>query len=273
MTLHRTPAARSRASLSFPPAPAPSRPAGRRACSTPARSAARTARRWARRGCGNAIELTRSAAGPGRLPARHRPRLRHRRRWRWRCGRCSAPRPVTMLAWESFGDGWVTDVVKQLKLDAEVRTRRLWRASRISPRIEPAGTSSSPGTAPPGRARARRRLDRRRSHGPHHLRRDSAAFAQATDWPKIDVGTFSWQKALGGEGGHGMLVLSPRAVERLESHAPAAAAAQDLPADQERQAERRHLQGRDDQHAVDARGRGLAVRARMGRACSAASPR
>jgi phosphoserine aminotransferase len=125
-------------------------------------------------------------------------------------------RPVTMLAWESFGQGWVTDVAKQLKLDAEIRTADYGRICDVGG-IDPArdvvftwnGTTS--GVRVPN---ADWIADDRT--GLSICDATSAAFAQDIDWSKIDVGTFSWQKALGGEAAHGMLVLSPRAVERLE---------------------------------------------------------
>ena len=126
------------------------------------------------------------------------------------------PRPVTMLAWESFGAGWVTDVAQQLKLDAEIRTADYGEICDLTG-VDPAsdvvfawnGTTS--GVRVPNAdwiAADRTRLS--------ICDATSAAFAQNIDWAKIDVGTFSWQKALGGEAAHGMLVLSPRAVERLE---------------------------------------------------------
>jgi phosphoserine aminotransferase len=126
-------------------------------------------------------------------------------------------RPVTMLAWVSFGAGWVTDVAKQLKLDAEVRTADYGDIADLSG-IDPAtdvvftwnGTTSGV-RVPNGDWIAADRT------GLTICDATSAAFAQDIDWSKIDVGTFSWQKALGGEAAHGMLVLSPRAVERLES--------------------------------------------------------
>ena len=126
------------------------------------------------------------------------------------------PRPVTMLAWESFGAGWVTDVAKQLELDAEVRTADYGAICNLDG-IDPAsdivftwnGTTS--GVRVPN---ADWIADDR--GGLTLCDATSAAFAQKIDWAKIDVGTFSWQKALGGEAAHGMLVLSPRAVERLE---------------------------------------------------------
>jgi phosphoserine aminotransferase len=129
-------------------------------------------------------------------------------------------RPVTMLAWESFGAGWVTDVARQLKLDAEIRTAPYGEICELSG-IDPAsdlvftwnGTTSgvrvpNADWIAPDRA------------GLSICDATSAAFAQDIDWAKIDVGTFSWQKALGGEAAHGMLVLSPRAVERLEAGSP-----------------------------------------------------
>jgi len=126
------------------------------------------------------------------------------------------PRQVTMLAWESFGAGWVTDVAKQLKLDAEIRTADYGQLPDLSA-IDPAsdivftwnGTTS--GVRVPGADWIA--ADRT---GLSICDATSGAFAQDIDWAKIDAGTFSWQKALGGEAAHGMLVLSPRAVERLE---------------------------------------------------------
>jgi phosphoserine aminotransferase len=125
-------------------------------------------------------------------------------------------RPVTMLAWESFGAGWVTDVAKQLKLDAQIRTAGYGEIADLSG-IDPArdlvftwnGTTSGV-RVPNGDWISADRT------GLSICDATSAAFAQDIDWSKVDVGTFSWQKALGGEAAHGMLVLSPRAVERLE---------------------------------------------------------
>jgi phosphoserine aminotransferase len=125
-------------------------------------------------------------------------------------------RPVTVLAWESFGAGWVTDVAKQLKLDAEIRTADYGAICDLTG-IDPSsdvvftwnGTTSGV-RVPNGDWIADDRT------GLSICDATSAAFAQPIDWAKIDVGTFSWQKALGGEAAHGMLVLSPRAVERLE---------------------------------------------------------
>jgi phosphoserine aminotransferase len=126
-------------------------------------------------------------------------------------------RPVTMLAWESFGAGWVTDVAKQLGLNAEIRTADYGEIADLGG-IDPSsdlvftwnGTTS--GVRVPGGDWIA--TDRT---GLTLCDATSGAFAQGIDWQKIDVGTFSWQKALGGEAAHGMLVLSPRAVERLEN--------------------------------------------------------
>ena len=130
------------------------------------------------------------------------------------------PRPVTMLAWESFGAGWVTDVAKQLTLDADIRTADYGAISDLQ-NLDPAsdivftwnGTTSGVRVPDADWIAADRT-------GLAICDATSAAFAQRIDWAKIDVGTFSWQKALGGEAAHGMLVLSPRAVERLESEWP-----------------------------------------------------
>jgi phosphoserine aminotransferase len=131
------------------------------------------------------------------------------------------PRPVTMLAWESFGEGWVTDVVKQLKLkDATVLTAPYGALPDLA-KVDPAsdvvftwnGTTSGVRVADADWIAADR-------GGLAICDATSAAFAQALDWAKLDVVTFSWQKAVGGEAAHGMLILSPRAVERLESYAP-----------------------------------------------------
>jgi phosphoserine aminotransferase len=130
--------------------------------------------------------------------------------------------PVTMLAWESFGEGWVSDVLKELKLkDATVLKAgygELPDLSKIDWKTDVVFTwngTTSGARVPNGDWIA---ADR---EGLTICDATSAAFAQRLDWPKLDVVTFSWQKALGGEAAHGMLVLSPRAVARLESYKPA----------------------------------------------------
>ena len=130
-------------------------------------------------------------------------------------------RPVTTLAWESFGEGWVTDAAKQLKLDPTIIRADYgqlpdldgvnfahdvlftWNGTTSGVRVPNADWIPA---------------DR---EGLTFADATSAVFAYDVDWAKIDVATFSWQKVLGGEGGHGVLILGPRAVERLETHTPA----------------------------------------------------
>lgn len=130
-------------------------------------------------------------------------------------------RGVTTLAWESFGEGWVTDAVKQLKLDPNVIRADYgqlpdlgqvdwwtdvlftWNGTTSGVRVPNADWIPA---------------DR---EGLSFADATSGVFAYDIDWAKIDVATFSWQKVLGGEGGHGVLILGPRAVERLESYTPA----------------------------------------------------
>jgi phosphoserine aminotransferase len=130
-------------------------------------------------------------------------------------------RGVDVLAWESFGEGWVADIAKELKLK-DARTLKApygelpdlsqvnfdndvvftWNGTTSGVRVPDADWIPA---------------DRK---GLTLCDATSAAFAQALDWPKLDVTTFSWQKALGGEAGHGIIILSPRAAERLETHKP-----------------------------------------------------
>jgi phosphoserine aminotransferase len=131
-------------------------------------------------------------------------------------------RPVTMLAWESFGEGWITDVEKQLKLKdvtvLKVPYGELPDLSKVNFDHDVVFTwngTTSGVRVPNGEWIA---ADRK---GLTICDATSAAFAQNLDFAKLDVVTFSWQKALGGEGAHGMLILSPRAVERLETYKPA----------------------------------------------------
>ncbi len=130
-------------------------------------------------------------------------------------------RPVELLAWESFGEGWVTDGVKQLKLDAKVQVAPYGQIVDFATVdfdrdvvFTWNGTTSGV-RLPDGDAISASR------HGLTLCDATSAAFAMDLPWDKLDVTTFSWQKVLGGEGAHGMLILSPRAVERLETFTPA----------------------------------------------------
>jgi phosphoserine aminotransferase len=131
-------------------------------------------------------------------------------------------RGVEALAWESFGQGWVTDIVKQLKLkDVKVTTAaygELPDLSKVDFNCDVLFTAN--GTTSGVRVPNYDWIPTDRG-GLTFADATSAAFAQALDWSKIDVCTFSWQKVLGGEAAHGMLVLSPRAIARLESYTPA----------------------------------------------------
>src|SRR5262247_552215 len=131
-------------------------------------------------------------------------------------------RPVTMLAWESFGEGWVTDVQKQLKLKDVTLLKAPYGELPDLTKVDPASdvVFTWNGTTSGVRVRNADWIAADRQ-GITICDATSATFAQALDWPKLDVVTFSWQKALGGEAAHGMLVLSPRAVARLESYKPA----------------------------------------------------
>jgi phosphoserine aminotransferase len=130
-------------------------------------------------------------------------------------------RPVTMIAWESFGEGWVGDIVKQLKLKDVTKLDAGYGEIPDLGKADPAsdivftwnGTTSGVRVPNADWISAKR-------EGLTICDATSAAFAQPLDWAKLDVVTFSWQKALGGEAAHGMLVLSPRAVARLESYTP-----------------------------------------------------
>src|SRR6201984_419309 len=130
-------------------------------------------------------------------------------------------RPVTMLAWESFGEGWVSDVNKELKLENVTVLKAAYGELPNLAKVDPAsdvvftwnGTTSGVRVPNADWIAADRA-------GVSICDATLAGFAQELEWPKLDVVTFSWQKRLGGEAAHGMLILSPRAVERLESYAP-----------------------------------------------------
>jgi len=131
-------------------------------------------------------------------------------------------RPVTTIAWESFGEGWVSDIIKELKLKDVTQLHAPYGEIPDLAKVNSDtdivftwnGTTSGVRVPNADWIKADRK-------GLTICDATSAAFAQPLDWPKLDVITFSWQKALGGEAAHGMLVLSPRAVERLETYKPA----------------------------------------------------
>ena len=130
-------------------------------------------------------------------------------------------RPATLLAWESFGEGWVTDVVKQLKIEAQVMKApygELPDLTRVPQDHDVVFTwnGTTSGVCVPNGEWIR---DDR--EGLMIADATSAVFAMPVPWDKLDVVTWSWQKVLGGEGGHGVLILGPRAVERLQSYKPA----------------------------------------------------
>ncbi len=129
-------------------------------------------------------------------------------------------RKATLLAWESFGAGWVTDAVKQLKIDADVLTAdygALVDFKQVDFDTDVCFTWN--GTTSGVRVPNGDVIPEDRS-GLTLCDATSAAFAQDLPWDKLDVTTFSWQKVLGGEAAHGVLILSPRAVERLASYTP-----------------------------------------------------
>jgi phosphoserine aminotransferase len=130
-------------------------------------------------------------------------------------------RPVTAIAWESFGEGWVTDATKQLKIDPAVIRADYGQLPDLSSVDWTSdvlftwnGTTSGVRVPDADWIPADR-------EGLTFADATSAVFAYPIDWAKVDVATFSWQKVLGGEGAHGVLILGPRAGERLESYTPA----------------------------------------------------
>ncbi|MEZ6028596.1 MAG: phosphoserine transaminase [Hyphomonadaceae bacterium] len=130
------------------------------------------------------------------------------------------PKPVDVFAWESFGNDWVTDITKQLKIDAKVHKAGYGALPDFSQARKDAdivftwnGTTS--GVKVPNTDWIADDRD-----GVVFCDATSAVFAMPVDWSKVDVLTYSWQKVMGGEGAHGMLILSPRAVARLESFTP-----------------------------------------------------
>ncbi len=130
-------------------------------------------------------------------------------------------RPVTAIAWESFGEGWVTDAAKQLKLNPTIITAPYGElpdlaAVDFSNDVLFTANGTTSGVRVPNYDWVPANRE-----GLTFADATSAVFAQDVDWDKADVLTYSWQKVLGGEGGHGMLILGPRAVERLESYTPA----------------------------------------------------
>ena len=200
-----------------PPVPAPSAPVGACKPSPTQSSAAPTARKAAKAKLKRAIDLTREILGVpadyriGIVPASDTGAV-EMAMWS-----LLGPRPVTMMAWESFGEGWVTDVAKQLKLK-DVTTLKagygeLPDLSKVNSETDIVftwnGTTSGARVPNADWIPPTDRAD--------DLRCDIGLLRAGPRLAKLDVVTFSWQKVLGGEAAHGMLILSPRAVERLQT--------------------------------------------------------
>ena len=169
---------------------------------------------------GHAIELTRHVLG---IPASHRIGIvpaSDTGAVEMALWNLLGARPATLLAWESFGEGWVTDAVRQLKLDATIVRAPYGELPDLAA-VDPASdlVFTWNGTTSGVRVPDGDWIDDARA-GLTICDATSAAFAVDLPWHKLDVVTYSWQKVMGGEGAHGMLILSPRAVERLQSYAP-----------------------------------------------------
>ena len=142
-------------------------------------------------------------------------------------------RPVDVFSWESFGSGWLADITQQLRL-SNVNSYtadygRLPDMSQANPDHDVVFTWN--GTTSGVRVPDADWISDHRT-GLVICDATSAVFAMDLPWDKLDVVTYSWQKVLGGEGGHGMLILGPRAIKRLEGYEPSWAHAKDLPPDQ-----------------------------------------
>jgi phosphoserine aminotransferase len=130
------------------------------------------------------------------------------------------PKPVTVLVWESFSNGWATDVAKQLKLNPTIIKADYGKLPDLS-KVDWSNdvVFVANGTTSGVRVPDYNWIPAKRE-GLSLCDATSAAFAMEIDWSKVDVLTFSWQKCLGGEAAHGMMILSPKAVARLESYDP-----------------------------------------------------
>src|ERR1700748_1818086 len=131
--------------------------------------------------------------------------------WSW-----LGARPVTSLSWESFGEGWTSDILNQLKLKDVTKMAAAYGEIPDLSKVDPASDIVFTWNGTPSGVRVPNAdwISAKRE-GLTICDATSAAYAQALDWPKLDVVTFSWQKALGGEAAHGMLVLRPRAGGRV----------------------------------------------------------
>jgi len=130
-------------------------------------------------------------------------------------------RPVTAIAWESFGEGWVTDAVKQLKLNPTVLQADYGQLPDLSSVDQGHDVLFTWNGTTSGVRVANGDWISDTREGLTFADATSAVFAYDMPWDKLDVTTFSWQKVLGGEGAHGVIILGPRAVDRLESYTPA----------------------------------------------------